>query len=152
MHPDRVSDVVFGFTAANDVSVRDYQFHTGQRTAGKAWDSMTPIGPVVVPSASLGGVRPDVRIQGTLNGVVMQDDRTSNLIFDVPQLVSYITTVMTLEPGDLILTGTPAGVGLVRKPPVLLRDGDEFEVRIAGIGAVKNTFVAEEAAPVVLES
>ncbi|MBL1101515.1 fumarylacetoacetate hydrolase family protein [Streptomyces coffeae] len=136
---------VFGYTAANDVSVRDFQFHTAQRTAGKAWDGLTPLGPVVVPAALLGGVRPDLAIAGTLDGEVVQDDRTSKLLFGVPELLAYITTVMTLEPGDVILTGTPAGVGFVREPKVFLRDGAEFEVRIEGIGALRNRFVDEQA-------
>ncbi|MBO4252327.1 fumarylacetoacetate hydrolase family protein [Streptomyces griseorubiginosus] len=137
--------IVFGYTAANDVSVRDFQFHTSQRTAGKAWDGLTPLGPVVVPAAQLGGVRPDLGIAGTLDGMVLQDDRTSQLIFGIPELLAYITTVMTLEPGDLILTGTPAGVGFAREPKVLLRHGSEFEVRIEGIGALRNRFVDEKA-------
>lgn len=136
--------VIFGYTAANDVSVRDFQFHTTQRVAGKAWDGLTPVGPVVVPATRLGGARPDLAIKGTLDGEVLQDDRTSSLLFGVPELVAYITTVMTLEPGDLILTGTPSGVGFVREPKVLLRDGSEFEVRIEGIGALRNRFVAEK--------
>jgi acylpyruvate hydrolase len=139
-----VAEVIFGYTAADDGSVRDFQFHTAQRTAGKAWDSLTPIGPVVVPATELGGARPDLRIQGFLNGEQMQDDRTSNLMFGIPELIAYITTFVTLEPGDLLLTGTPAGVGLVRKPPVLLRDGDEFEVRIDGIGSLRNSYTAEK--------
>ncbi|MEU2776930.1 fumarylacetoacetate hydrolase family protein [Streptomyces sp. NPDC007162] len=136
--------IVFGYTAANDVSVRDFQFHTGQRTAGKAWDGLTPVGPVVVPAAQLGGVRPDLTITGTRDGEVLQDDHTSSLLFGIPELLAYITTVMTLEPGDLILTGTPAGVGFAREPKVLLRHGSEFEVCIEGIGALRNRFVDEK--------
>ncbi|MBO4256351.1 fumarylacetoacetate hydrolase family protein [Streptomyces griseorubiginosus] len=138
------ASIVFGYTAANDVSVRDFQVHTGQRTAGKAWDGLTPVGPVVVPAARLGGVRPDLTITGTLDGEVLQDDRTSSLLFGIPELLAYITTVMTLEPGDLILTGTPAGVGFAREPKVLLRHGSEFEVRIEGIGTLRNRFVDEK--------
>ncbi|ONH60440.1 hypothetical protein CcI49_11445 [Frankia sp. CcI49] len=136
--------VIFGYTAANDGSVRDFQFHTAQRTAGKAWDGLTPLGPVVVPAVQLGGSRPDLAITGLLDGQVMQDDRTSSLLFGIPELISYITTVMTLEPGDLILTGTPSGVGFVRDPKVLLRHGDEFEVRIEGVGSLRNRFVDEK--------
>jgi acylpyruvate hydrolase len=139
-----VKRVVFGYTAANDGSVRDFQFHTSQRTAGKAWDSLTPLGPVVVPAEQLGGVRPDLAIGGRFDGQAVQDDRTANLLFGVPELVAYITTVMTMEPGDLILTGTPSGVGIVRKPPLLLKDGSQFEVRIEGIGALRNRYVAEQ--------
>ncbi|WP_378227018.1 fumarylacetoacetate hydrolase family protein [Angustibacter luteus] len=138
-----VRDVVFGYTAANDGSVRDFQFHTTQRTAGKAWDGLTPLGPVVVPAAALGGDSPDLQITGLLNDEPVQEDRTSHLIFGLPRLISYITTFMTLEPGDIILTGTPAGVGAVRQPPLFLKDGDQFEVRIEGIGAIRNTYRAE---------
>src|SRR5690606_17978299 len=81
---EAVQDAVFGFTAANDGSVRDFQNHTTQRTAGKAWDRLTPIGPVVVPTATFGGVVPDVRVMGLLGGKVMQDDRTTSLMFDIP--------------------------------------------------------------------
>lgn len=140
---DQVQDAVFGYTAANDGSVRDFQNHTTQRTAGKAWDRLTPIGPVVVPVDALGGVEPDVRVQGLLNGEVMQDDRTTSLMFDIPSLLAYISTVMTLEPGDLVLTGTPSGVGGARDPKVFLRDGDTFEVRIEGVGMLRNRYETE---------
>ncbi|MBX3093329.1 MAG: fumarylacetoacetate hydrolase family protein [Cryobacterium sp.] len=140
---EQVTDAVFGFTAANDGSVRDFQNHTTQRTAGKAWDRLTPLGPVVVPAAHLGGVEPDVRITGLLNGEIMQDDRTTSLMFDIPSLLVYITTIMTLEPGDLVLTGTPSGVGGARDPKVFLRDGDSYEVRIEGIGSLVNRYETE---------
>jgi acylpyruvate hydrolase len=133
-------DVIFGYTAANDGSVRDYQFHATQRLAGKAWDGLTPLGPVVVPAAQLGGARPDLEIVGYFDGDVVQQDRTSNLIFGVPELIEYITTIMTLEPGDVVLTGTTAGVGFVRDPKLLLTDGTKFEVRIEGIGSLRNTY------------
>ena len=136
--------MVFGYTAANDGSVRDFQLHTSQRTAGKAWDSLTPLGPVVVPARLLGGARPDLAITGLFDGQVVQDDRTAKLLFGIPELIAYITTVMTLEPGDLILTGTPAGVGIARKPPLLLKDGSEFEVRIEGVGSLRNRYVTEQ--------
>ncbi|MEV4581538.1 fumarylacetoacetate hydrolase family protein [Nonomuraea jabiensis] len=139
-----VESVVFGYTVANDGSVRDYQFHSGQRTAGKAWDRLTPLGPVVVPADRLGGAWPDLRMTGLLNGEIVQDDRTSGMIHGVPRIVSYVSTFMTLEPGDLILTGTPAGVGAVRNPPRYLTAGDDFEVRIEGIGALRNRYRAEK--------
>jgi acylpyruvate hydrolase len=142
--PADVDSVVFGYTIANDGSVRDYQFHTTQRTAGKCWDGLTPLGPVVVPVNQLGGVTPDLEVTGLLNGEVMQNDRTCNMIYSVTDLITYITTFMTLEAGDLVLTGTPAGVGAVRKPPVYLVDGDEFQVRIEGLGALSNRYVAEQ--------
>ncbi|MCW8378730.1 fumarylacetoacetate hydrolase family protein [Streptomyces justiciae] len=137
--------VVFGYTVANDVSVRDFQFHCAGRIAGKAWDGLTPVGPVVVPAGQLGGVRPDLALKGILDGEVVQDDRTSSLLYGTPELVAYISTVMTLEPGDLILTGTPAGIGFVREPKLLLRHGSVFEARVEGIGALRNRFVDEKA-------
>lgn len=140
---DQADKVIFGYTAANDGSVRDYQFFTTQRLAGKAWDGLTPLGPVIVPAAELGSSAPDLAITGLLDGNVVQEDRTSNLIYKIPDLVAYITTIMTLEPGDVLLTGTPAGVGFVRKPPLLLQDGSVFEVRIEGIGSLRNVYRQE---------
>lgn len=134
---------IFGYTVANDGSVRDYQRHTTQVTAGKAWDGMTPIGPVVVPASLLGQEQPDLRISGTLDGRLQQEDRTSRMDFSVGALIEYITEFLTLEPGDLILTGTPAGVGFVRQPPVFLTAGCEFEVRIEGIGTIRNSYYLE---------
>lgn len=136
--------VIFGYTVANDGSVRDFQTHTGQRTAGKAWDALTPLGPVVVPAGRLGGARPDLEVTGLLNGEVVQRDHTSSMLFGIPELLAYITVFMTLEPGDLILTGTPAGVGMARTPPRYLTGGDEFEVRIEGIGAIRNRYRREQ--------
>jgi acylpyruvate hydrolase len=136
--------VVFGYTAANDVSMRDFQAHTTQFTAGKTWDRATPVGPVLVPAAELGGVEPDLAISGKLNGDVLQNSRTNDLIFGIPELVEYLTTIMTMEPGDIVLTGTPSGVGNAETPPRGLSDGDVFEVEIEGIGRLANRFVAEE--------
>jgi acylpyruvate hydrolase len=138
--PDEAADYVFGFTAANDVTMRDFQRHTQQFTAGKAWDRSTPLGPLLVTADELGGASPDVAIRGRLNGDTMQDGRTGDLIFTVPQLVAYITTTMTMEAGDVVLTGTPAGVGSALDPPRFLRDGDIYEVEIEGIGTLRNTF------------
>jgi acylpyruvate hydrolase len=136
------ASVVFGFTAANDVSMRDFQFHTSQWAPGKAWDGAMPVGPVLVSEDELGGVRADLSIRGLLNGTTMQDSRTNDLIFDVPHLVEYITTIMTVEPGDIVLTGTPAGVGQGQKPPLFLKPGDVYEVAIEGIGGPRNRFVS----------
>jgi acylpyruvate hydrolase len=143
---DDAGGVIFGYTAANDVSMRDFQRHTQQFTAGKAWDRSTPVGPFIVPAAELGGAWPDVAITGTLNGERRQDSRTSDLIFGVPELIAYITTTMTLEPGDLILTGTPSGVGAASDPPRFARDGDVYEVEIEGIGSLRNAFRSESSA------
>jgi acylpyruvate hydrolase len=135
--------VVFGYTAANDVSMRDFQMHTTQFLAGKSWDRSTPLGPAIVPAAHVGGVRPDLAIAGTLNGSVAQSSRTTDLIFGIPQLVEYLTTVMTTEPGDVVLTGTPSGVGFAEDPPRGLSDGDVFEVEIEAIGRLANRFTRE---------
>lgn len=142
---DHAGSVLFGYTAANDGSVRDYQRHTDQAAPGKIWDGLTPIGPVVVPARRLGGTRPDLAITGVFDKQVVQDDRTGNMIFGVPELIAYLSTMMTLEPGDLIFTGTPAGVGFVRTPPMFLRHGSEFEVRIEGIGSLRNRYIDEPA-------
>ena len=135
--------VVFGYTAANDVSMRDFQAHTEQFTAGKTWDRATPLGPAVVSADALGGAHPDLAIGGRLNGEAVQASRTSDLIFGVGPLIEYLSTVMTLEPGDVVLTGTPSGVGVAAEPPRSLAAGDVFEVEIEGIGRLENRFVAE---------
>lgn len=137
------AEVVFGYTAGNDVSMRDFQMQTTQFLAGKTWDRATPLGPAVVPAAEVGGVEPDLAITGALNGEVVQSSRTSDLIFGVAPLVEYITTIMTMEPGDIVLTGTPSGVGFAETPPKGLRDGDSYEVRIEGIGRLENRFRTE---------
>jgi acylpyruvate hydrolase len=140
---EEAASVVFGYTAANDVTMRDFQRHTQQFTAGKAWDRSTPLGPAIAAAGELGGSAPDLAIRGRLNGDTVQDSRTADLIFGVPDLIAYITIWTTLEPGDVILTGTPAGVGSAMEPPRFLADGDVFEVDIEGIGALRNTFSAE---------
>lgn len=138
-----VGAVVFGYTIANDVSMRDFQRHTREFEAGKAWDRATPVGPIVVPAADLGGVLPDLALTGRLNGEPVQQARTTALVHDVPAIVAYATTWTTLEPGDLLLTGTCSGVGLAMKPPRKLVDGDVFAVEIEGIGALRTVFRTE---------
>jgi 2-keto-4-pentenoate hydratase/2-oxohepta-3-ene-1,7-dioic acid hydratase in catechol pathway len=125
-----------GYTCANDVSARDAQFGDGQWFRGKGFDSFCPVGPRIVPAGELDPS--DLRIQQRLNGEVLQDSRTSDLIFDVPTLVDYISRVITLEPGDLILTGTPEGVGVFRDPKVSLKGGDVVEIEVEGIGVLRN--------------
>lgn len=139
----QADSVVFGYTAANDVSMRDFQMHTTQFLAGKSWDRSTPLGPSVVPTGEVGGIEPDLAISGVLGGEIVQDSRTSDLIFGIPQLVEYMTTIMTMEPGDVVLTGTPSGVGFAHTPPRRLSHGDVFEVQIEGIGSLENRFVRE---------
>jgi acylpyruvate hydrolase len=140
---DDVESVLFGYTIANDVSMRDFQIHTSEFEAGKGWDRATPVGPVVVPAAACGGAHPDLHLVGRLNGEIVQEARTSELIHDVPAVVEYITTWTTLEPGDLILTGTCSGVGALMKPPRRLTDDDTYEVSIEGIGTLSTAFHPE---------
>jgi 2-keto-4-pentenoate hydratase/2-oxohepta-3-ene-1,7-dioic acid hydratase in catechol pathway len=127
---------IFGYTCANDVSARDAQFGDGQWFRGKGFDTFCPVGPRIVPAAELDPS--DLQIQQRLNGDVLQDSRTSDLIFDVPTLVGYISQVITLEAGDLILTGTPEGVGVFREPKIALAPGDVVEIEIEGIGVLRN--------------
>jgi 2,4-didehydro-3-deoxy-L-rhamnonate hydrolase len=127
---------IAGYTCANDVSARDAQFGDGQWFRGKGFDTFCPIGPRIVEAADFDPS--DVRVQQRLNGEVLQDARTSDLIFDVPTLLDYVSQAITLEPGDLILTGTPEGVGVFREPKVALKSGDVVEIEIEGIGVLRN--------------
>jgi 2-keto-4-pentenoate hydratase/2-oxohepta-3-ene-1,7-dioic acid hydratase in catechol pathway len=133
---DDAMEFVEGWTCANDVSARGYQFGDGQWFRGKSLDTFCPVGPRVVPRDDVDWA--DLRIQQRLNGETLQDSRTSRLIFDVLTLVSYVSAALTLERGDLILTGTPAGVGFFRDPKVALAPGDVVEVEIEGIGVLRN--------------
>jgi 2-keto-4-pentenoate hydratase/2-oxohepta-3-ene-1,7-dioic acid hydratase in catechol pathway len=126
--------VVAGYTCANDVSAREAQFADGQWFRGKGYDTFCPVGPDIVglddPS--------DLRVVQRVNGDVLQDARTSALIFPIPELVAYVSRALTLEPGDLILTGTPEGVGYFRDPKVALAAGDVVEVEVEGVGVLRN--------------
>ena len=137
--------VVHGWTCANDVSARDAQFGDGQWFRGKSYDGFCPLGPRIVPRGELDPA--DLRIVQRVNGQVLQDSRTSRLIFGVAELIAYVTSVVTVEPGDLILTGTPAGVGVFREPKVALQPGDVVEVEIEGIGVLRNQVTADRATP-----
>jgi 2-keto-4-pentenoate hydratase/2-oxohepta-3-ene-1,7-dioic acid hydratase in catechol pathway len=141
--PERALDAVAGYTCANDVSARNLQYGDGQWTRGKGFDTFCPVGPgEPVPVSELGDGS-GLRVVQRLNGEILQDGNTNDLIFDVPFLVAYASNVFTLEPGDLILTGTPAGVGWARDPKLSLRDGDVVEVEIDRIGVLSNPVVAE---------
>jgi 2-keto-4-pentenoate hydratase/2-oxohepta-3-ene-1,7-dioic acid hydratase in catechol pathway len=132
---------VFGYSLINDVSARDLQFGDGQWVRGKGLDGFAPLGPFITTRDEI----PDVQalhIEGRLNGDVMQSSNTSKMIFGVAYLVSYISQGITLEPGDVIATGTPDGVGIFRKPPVLLKEGDVYEVSIEGLGTLRNNVIA----------
>jgi 2-keto-4-pentenoate hydratase/2-oxohepta-3-ene-1,7-dioic acid hydratase in catechol pathway len=139
---DRWREHVFGYTILNDVSARDFQMATSQWMIGKTFDTFAPIGPAIVTPDEIEDPH-QLPISLTLSGEVMQDSNTSNLIFKIPQLIEYLSSVFTLEPGDIIATGTPAGVGFARKPPRYLKPGDEVTVRIEGIGELTNPVVAE---------
>ena len=134
---------VFGYTLINDVSARDLQFGDGQWVRGKGLDGFAPLGPFITTRGEVADVQ-SLHIEGRLNGEVMQSSSTSKMIFGVAYLVSYISQGITLEPGDVIATGTPEGVGVFRRPPVLLKPGDVFEVEVEGLGTLTNTFVAPE--------
>jgi acylpyruvate hydrolase len=135
------ADAIAGFTVMNDVSVRDWQFRTIEWTQGKIWDSSTPVGPYVVTPDEVGGVRPALEVETLVDGQVMQHDDTGTLLFDPVRLVQYVSTVIRLNPGDLIATGTPAGVGHARDPKVYLVGGETVVTRIAGLGACTNKVV-----------
>ncbi len=127
---------VAGYVCANEVSARDIQFADGQWTRGKSFDTFGPVGPITpaeeVPNPQVLGIR------CLLNGDVVQDSSTAQMVFTVAEVIAFISDGITLEPGDLILTGTPPGVGLGRKPPVYLADGDEVTIEIDGLGSLTN--------------
>jgi 2-keto-4-pentenoate hydratase/2-oxohepta-3-ene-1,7-dioic acid hydratase in catechol pathway len=128
---------VLGYTAANDVSARDAQFSDGQWLRGKSFDTFAPIGPAIVTPDELNDVQA-LHVICRVNGQALQDGTTKDMIHGVATIVGYISQFCTLEPGDLILTGTPHGVGFARTPPVFLKDGDMVEVEIEGIGLLAN--------------
>jgi 2-keto-4-pentenoate hydratase/2-oxohepta-3-ene-1,7-dioic acid hydratase in catechol pathway len=130
-------EAVSGYVCLNDVSARDVQFQDGQWTRAKSFDTFTPVGPRVVPRREV----PDpqaLAIRCLVNGVALQDSSTAEMVFSVAEILAHASRAITLEPGDLIATGTPAGVGFTREPPVFLRPGDEVTVEIDGLGALTN--------------
>lgn len=129
---------IAGYTVANDVSVRDWQKRTLQWFQGKAWDATTPLGPAIVTPDELDPFA-GVDVICRVNGEEVQRDSTSTLVFDPADLLSYISTFTVLRPGDVVLTGTPGGVGVGREPPWFLEDGDVLETEIPGIGTLRNT-------------
>lgn len=137
---DAALEHVAGYACYNDVSVRDWQKHTTQMTPGKNFPTTGPFGPWLVTRDEIADLAP-LRIQCRLNGRVMQDARLGDMIFDVPRLIEYISTFTPLSPGDVILTGTPGGVGVRRDPQVFLQPGDEVEVEIEGVGLLANPVV-----------
>ena len=134
---------VAGYSVFNDASIRDYQLRTPQWTIGKNFDGTGPFGPVMVTADALPAGASGLKIATRLNGEVMQSSSTDQLIFDVSTLVACISEALTLEPGDVIITGTPAGVGGARKPPRFMAEGDVCEVEIEGIGLLRNPIIAD---------
>jgi acylpyruvate hydrolase len=135
-------EAVAGYTAANDISMRDYQYRTAQWLPGKNWATSTPLGPFLVTPDEVGDPH-GLDISLDLNGERMQSANTSQFIFDVPKLVATISEFIPLAPGDVVLTGTPSGVGYRRDPKVLLRDGDRVTVEIERVGRLENPVSAE---------
>ncbi|RUL66344.1 FAA hydrolase family protein [Dyella dinghuensis] len=136
---DRALDHVAGYSLFNDATIRDFQLRTPQWTMGKNFDGTGAFGPWLVTPDALPPGAHGLRIQGRLNGQVMQDSSIDKLIFSVPALIEMISVAISLEPGDVIITGTPGGVGAARKPPVFMKPGDVFEVEIEGMGVLSNT-------------
>jgi 2-keto-4-pentenoate hydratase/2-oxohepta-3-ene-1,7-dioic acid hydratase in catechol pathway len=132
---------VLGYTAFNDVSARDFQFADGQWQRGKSCDTFAPMGQTIVTTDAITDPH-KLSIKLILNGKTMQDSNTNQLIFGVPELIEFLSETITLEPGDVIATGTPPGVGFARKPPVFLKPGDVMEVLIEGIGGLGNPVAA----------
>lgn len=138
---DEAMAVVAGYAAANDVTMRDYQYRSHQWLAGKAWAATTPIGPFLVTPDEVGDPG-SLAIRLELNGREMQSSTTDRLIFDVPTIIAMLSEFVTLRPGDVILTGTPGGVGYRRDPQVFLEPGDRVRVEIERVGALENEIVA----------
>ena len=138
------ADAIAGFTVVNDVTMRDWQYRTMQWLQGKTFEATTPVGPVLVtPDELEGGVRPALPISCEVDGATVQKANTDDLVFDPVALVRYISSILTLHPGDIIATGTPGGVGHARKPPRYLVDGSSLVTEIAGIGRLVNVVRAE---------
>ena len=134
-------EAVAGYVCVNDVSARDLQFADGQWTRGKSPDTFCPVGPALVSRDDI----PDPQtlpIRAILNGATVQESTTANMIFGVADVIAYVTRTITLEPGDLIATGTPAGVGAFRDPPLFMKPGDEITIEIEGVGSLTNPVVS----------
>jgi 2,4-didehydro-3-deoxy-L-rhamnonate hydrolase len=134
-------EAVAGYICVNDVSARDLQFADGQWTRGKSPDTYCPVGPRLVSRDEVPDPQ-NLAIRAILNGETMQDSTTANMVFGVADLIAYISQTITLEPGDLIATGTPAGVGAFRDPKVFMQPGDEITIEIEGLGSLTNPVAA----------
>jgi 2-keto-4-pentenoate hydratase/2-oxohepta-3-ene-1,7-dioic acid hydratase in catechol pathway len=137
---EQAGEYIFGYTCANDVTARDCQkFLDTQWTRAKGFDSFCPLGPWLITDIDPG----NLRVCSRLNGKVMQDQSTSQMLFSVPAIVSFVSSFMTLLPGTVILTGTPEGVGMARTPPVYMKEGDVIEIEIESVGCLRNTISRE---------
>jgi 2-keto-4-pentenoate hydratase/2-oxohepta-3-ene-1,7-dioic acid hydratase in catechol pathway len=134
-------EAVAGYICVNDVSARDLQFADGQWSRGKSPDTYCPVGPQLVPRDEIRDPQ-KLAIRAALNGETMQDSTTANMVFGVAEIIVYVTQTITLEPGDLIATGTPAGVGAFRDPKVFMQPGDEITIEIEGLGSLTNPVTA----------
>ncbi|MEP0070143.1 fumarylacetoacetate hydrolase family protein [Pyruvatibacter sp.] len=145
---DRAHEIVAGYCCGNDISVRDWQFHSPQFTIGKSFDTHGPIGPWLTTSDEVGDPH-DLDIKCLVNGEVMQSSNTQHLIYDCFDQIAQLTQVMTLEPGDIIFTGTPGGVGIAMKPPRFMKVGDKVTIEIEKLGSITNTLVAEDTKTII---
>jgi acylpyruvate hydrolase len=141
---DEAPACIAGYTIMNDVSARDLQMQTSQWTAGKTPDTFAPMGPGIVPVSRIPDPQ-NLRIVTRVNGITLQEGNTRDMIFPVARTVAFLSSLMTLEPGDVVSTGTPSGVGFRRQPPVFLRSGDVVEVEIERIGMIRNPVVGHDA-------
>ena len=139
---EKALDVVGGYTIANDVSVRDWQFRSPTTTMGKSWDTHCPLGPYLVTPDEVGDPH-DLALRTWVNGELRQDSNTSNLIFDCTDIIVHLSTAFTLEPGDVVCTGTPSGVVLGMDPKVWLKAGDQVRIAIDKLGTLENHVVQE---------
>jgi len=131
-------DYIFGYSILNDVSARDFQFLGSQWTSGKGFDTFAPTGPVIVTRDQIPDTS-NLSIKTWVNGELRQDGNTKDMIFSIPEIIHHVSMVMTLEPCDIIATGTPSGVGMAMKPQVWLKDGDDVRIEIEPIGVLNNT-------------
>ena len=134
---ENAMNYVFGYSNFNDVSARDFQFADGQWVRGKSCDTFAPFGEFVATKDEIENPH-NLQIQFRLNGETLQNSNTEELIFNIPEIIEFLSASITLEPGDVVATGTPPGVGFARKPPVFLKDGDIAEVEIEGLGILRN--------------
>ena len=137
---DDVHYVIAGYTVMNDVSGREAQFSDKQWFRGKSYDGFAPLGPCIVTPDEIADIQ-NLRLTATVDGEVMQDGNTKDMIFDIPAIIESISCDITLEPGDIISTGTPAGVGIFRDPPVTLKGGNVVDCTVEGIGTLTNRFI-----------